>query len=329
MIFRFPATSLRAVALLFALASPGWLQPQTTVAQEPTPADSIHGRVLKDGLAVPRTPVTLHRVTPNQSGEVASALTDQSGAFSFALEQLPDVGFNVFFVTAEHLSVRYFGEPIHLDEPQADYAVEVFDTTSVPAAPVRINRRDMVMIPLQNDAWEVNEIISILNSDSRALVSDRGMPTMEISVPGTASNFQAGEGDIFPHEVSFMDGRILLVTPVLPGRRDLFIRYLLPAEPSDVTVPLDQPTDTLNLYVQQPSHLTSVEGLSSTQMIDVEGEQFLQYSATEIAQGNAVLLAWTGGLPVDPVLLSVGITLALLAVGAFLAVRNRNATTLA
>lgn len=310
-------TAVWFVALVLPLAF------LTRPLQAQEAVDTLRGSVVLQGQPVPNTPVTLHRVTPDQSGEVATATTDDSGVFTFPLVPDENARFTVFFVTAEYLSVRYFGQPVHLTDPSEGYTVAVFDTTSTPSAPVRINRRDVVLIPQENLSWEVNEIISILNPDERAVVSQSGLPTLEITIPEDAANFQAGEGDILPHEVSIMQNRVLLLTPVIPGRRDLFIRYRLPAEPTDAGFPIDQPTDTFNLYVEQPSHLTAVEGLSSTQMIDVEGDQFLQYSGAGMSVGQTLLLEWQAGSPVDPVTVGVGVTILLLAAGAFLAIRNR------
>lgn len=304
--------------LLLSLVSPSSARAQATEV-----ADTLRGTVVLDGRPLSGIPVALHRVTPEASGEAATSTTDANGVFRFPLEAAQSAGFTVFFVTAEYLSVRYFGQPLHLTDPSEGYSVAVFDTTSSPVEPIRVNRRDLVLIPQENDSWEVNEIISILNPDGRAVVSASGLPTLEISLPEEAANFQAGEGDILPHEVSLMDNRVLLITPVIPGRRDLFIRYRLPADPARAAIPLDQATDTFNLYVQQPAHLSSVEGLASATMMEVEGQQFLQYSANGLNIGQELLLEWRAGSRVDPVYVAVGVTILLLGVGAFLAIRNR------
>lgn len=312
------ALSVMAIALGMAILLIG-----SVSAQQSAPADTLQGRVVFGAQPQSGIPVTLHRVTPDASGEIATTSTGADGTFAFPLEPVQGARFNVFFVTAEYLSVRYFGDPVHLDQPRGAYTLAVFDTTSTLPEPVRVNRRDLVMLPQENDSWEVNEIISILNTGDRALVSASGLPTLEIPIPERAADFQAGEGDILPHEVSFMENRILLLTPVIPGRRDLFVRYRIPAQPASAAVPVEQPTDTFNLYVQQPSHLSSVEGLATAQMISVEGEQFLQYGGMDLPSGARISLQWRGGPPVDPVTAAVGVTLALLAAGAWVATRNR------
>jgi hypothetical protein len=119
---------------------------------------------------------------------------------------------------------------------------------------------------------------------------------------------------------------VLLLTPVIPGARDLFIRYRIPARPAEATFQLPAEVDTLNLFVQQPSHLTSIEGLSSTRMVEAEGQQFLQYSGFDIAPGTNINLTWSAGdaPPVDPRVAAVIVTVLLLIAGVWAAVRNKS-----
>ena len=285
----------------------------------------LAGRVLQGGEPVPDVPVTLHRVASTGSGEVASARSGEDGGFRFPLETVDGATFTVFFVTADHLSVRYFGPPFHPGDPADGYTVAVYDTASALPEPVRIVRRDVVLIPESGGSWEVNEVVRILNPTSTSLVTEPGMPTWDFGIPGGAGQFQAGEGDILPTEVSLMEDRVLLLTPVVPGERDLFIRYRLPASPGNATIPLDQPTDSLNLFVQQPSHLSGVEGLATTRMIDAQGQEFLLYAGSGFQSGGDIQLSWTGGspIPIDPVHAAIGVTILLLLAGVWSAVRKQ------
>jgi hypothetical protein len=121
-----------------------------------------------------------------------------------------------------------------------------------------------------------------------------------------------------------MDDRVLLLTPVPPGERDLFIRYRLPAGPSRSLLQIDEPTDTLNVFVRQPSHLTSVSGLETTRIVDAGDERFLQYGGLALLPGATVQLQWgrLSGPPIDPVIAAVSVTLLFLAVAVWAAVRN-------
>jgi len=187
----------------------------------------------------------------------------------------------------------------------------------------------VVLIPETSGSWEVNEVITIANDGDAALVAPGGMPTWRLRIPERAAAFQVGEGDILPHEVTLMEDEVMLLTPVTPGERDLYIRYRLPANPPTGTFTLSHPTRSFNLFVMQPSHLTSVEGLISTRIVEAEGEQFLQYSNQDLGPGAEIILRWSnaGAPPVDPVIAAVLVTLAVLALGIWGAVRNRPATS--
>jgi len=296
-------------------------------AQEPA---DLEGQVVRYGEPVSDLRVTLHRVTSEGSGEIAFTNSDFAGRFRFPLDRVEGAAFTVFFVTADFQSVRYFGPPLHPDAPREAYTVEVFDTTSVLPQPARIARRDLVMLPETGGSWEVNEIITISNPSTVALVSRTGMPTWEFQIPAEATDFLAGEGDILPHEINMMDNRILLLTPLIPGDRELYIRYRLPASSAGSTVPIGEPTDTFNLYVQQPSHLTAVIGMQTTRMIEAEGEQFLQYGATGLLAGSNIQLRWARtGPPVSPVLAAISLTLFLLGIGVVVAWRSRSRSAFA
>lgn len=322
---RLPANRPKAVRQLVAIAVGVAisLSGPDLAAQQTAAADSLVGTVVLNGESAAGIPVTLHRVTPESSGAVAQSTSDAAGEFRFPLPPAENASFNVFFVTADYLSIQYFGHPLNLEQPNEGYTVAIYDTTSAPAQPARVNRRDVVMLPQQNDSWEVTEIISVLNPGGEAIVGQSGMPSMEIALPEGAADFQAGEGDVRPNEFTFMENRILVTAPVLPGRRDIFLRYRLPARPPESVFSFEQATDTFNIYVQQPSHLTAVEGIGTTQMIDVEGEQYLQYGAIGLSTESVVALEWRGGTPIDPIVAAVAVTVALLAAGAFVAMRNR------
>jgi 5-hydroxyisourate hydrolase-like protein (transthyretin family) len=321
--------SAYGVALLVAVASALSIGPLAAQQEAPDPVEAAEGwligRVVRAGQPVPGAPVALHRVTQLEAGEVATSVTGEDGRFTLPLDPQVDSEFNIFFVTAEYLSARYFGDPIHPEDPSADYTIEVFDTTSAPAEPARIVSRDIVLLPEEQGSWEVNEIVSISNPGQQAIVAPEGMPTWQLSIPEQAAQFQVGEGDILPHEVTLMENRVLLLTPVVPGQRDLWIRYRLPVSPSRTAFNIDQPTEAFNLFVEQPSHLTSVEGLASTRMVEADGEQYLQYAGASFQPGAQILLEWSneGASPIDPVVAAVVVTVLLLVFGAWGASRSR------
>src|SRR5690606_36664237 len=119
-----------------------------------------------------------------------------------------------------------------------------------------------------------------------ALVSPDESAAWSFGIPKGATDFEVGAGDVLPHELVLMENRVLHITPIVPGTREVLIRYRLPADARTGLVPITEPTDSFHLYVRQPAHLTAVTGLQSQRMVDIEDEQYLQYSATNIADGS-------------------------------------------
>jgi hypothetical protein len=309
-----------ALAGVAAVALCAW----SAGAQAPAPR-TLSGRVVLNELPVPSVPVTLHRVTPGQSGPVGSGITGANGSFTFALPAADSVEFEVFFVTAEYLSVRYFGRPIHGGATPADYPVVVHDTTSTLTGTVRVARRDLVLIPETEGGWEANEIIRLQNGADRTLVSRGGLPVWEMRLPEGVTDFQAGEGEATAAEVVQMGDRVLLVSPILPGDRELYLRYRVPLALEHATLPIGSPTDTFNVFVGQPSPAIEVTGLQTTNVVDVQGERFVQYGTTELAGGDEISLTWEApaGPPVAPEIAGGAAALLVLLVGSWFAMRSR------
>jgi hypothetical protein len=286
----------------------------------------LDGRVVYDGSGVPNVPVALHRITPTESGEIAATTTDDDGRFTFPLEPIPGASFTVYFATTEYLSVRFFGNPLHPDSASAiEYLLPVYDTTSTLIEPIRFASRDMFMEPDLLGGWEVLEILRISNPTSMAYVGTGGLGPWEFRLPEGATDFQVGQADVLPHELSWVDDRVLHLTPVTPGTREAFISYRLPRGPATSTLRVGEPTDTLNLYVREDSHLSSIAGLQTTRSINADGQNYIQYSGLALEPGAAVTLTWTRpeGPPVDPRLAAVLITVVLLGIGLVASMRNR------
>ncbi|MDP9349820.1 MAG: hypothetical protein M3P24_11885 [Gemmatimonadota bacterium] len=314
------ATSLRArgaALLLLALLLSGAL---------PAAAQRLQGRVTRGGEAVGNVAVELHRVTRDSAGVVSRTQAGPDGSFAFTLPPADPTGFTVLIATAEYLGVRYFGNPIHSSETLSGYTVQVFDTlTATPAnAPLRVVRRDVIVLPEKDGGAEVNEVLQILNPTGKTLVAPQGMPLWAFGIPAGAGAFEAGEGKIGPESVQRMGDRVFLTGSFVPGAQELFIRYRLARGARRTALPVAPATDTMNLFVRQSADEAKVAGLAPPALVEVEGEKFLRYSGAGIGGRKEVVLEWkrASAPPVDPRLAAVGVTGILLAVGAGMAVRR-------
>lgn len=310
-----PLALCRAALLAIFLAS------GTAVGQ--TPQERLSGTVTLEGVPVPDVEVTLHRVDQDTSGVVASTSTDARGAFAFDLPPADTTGFTVYFATADHLSVRYFGEPVHPGDAPEPYRLEVRDTTSAGAEMLRVARRDLVLVPHADGGWEANEVVRLRNTGTRTVVSAGGMPSWRMGLPTGVDEFEAGAGDLSPEKLIRMGDDLLLLAPVQPGDREIFLRYRIPPV-GESRLAIGSPMDSFNVFVQQPSPGVTVSGLAPVELITVEEQRFLQLSAAGVSAESDLTMEWASAAPpVDPVWAGAGVAALLVLVGAGAAARNR------
>lgn len=285
--------------------------------------ETLGGRVVHDGAGVADADIALHRVTPDSSGIRATSRSADDGSFSFTLPPADTTGFTVYFVTADHLGVRYFGAPVHPGDAPGEYLVEVRDTTSAAGDALRVARRDLVLLPHADGGWEANEVLRLRNSASRTIVSAGGMPTWTMSLPEGLEEFEAGAGDLPEDQIQRMGDRLLLVSPIVPGEREIFLRYRIPRG-REAELAAGSPIDSFNLFVKQPSPGVTVSGMRPVEVVTVEGKRFLQLSGADLDADAPLRMEWQSSTPpIDPVLAGVGAAVLVVLIGAGAAFRYR------
>jgi hypothetical protein len=257
------------------------------------------------------------------------------GRFRVALPPVDTAaGFTVFFATAQAMGVRYFGPVLHAGEAPEGYAITVFDTTSSPAAAdsVRVARRDVFLMPSGDGGLEVSELVTVRNGGGRTLFPAGDRPLFGLAIPAPADDFEAGEGAAAgaavapPGEVVRMGNVAWVTVPLVPGAREFFFRYRVPGTAEGFALPVGRPTDTLFVYVHQPAPGVEVAGVGAGEPFEAQGERFERYRALALTPERRVAIAWGGeGPPVDPRLAAVVVAGAVLAAGAFWALRRRPA----
>jgi hypothetical protein len=313
-----PGTLALAAALLLTLL--------TLVLAPRLPGQEVlQGQVVKGDTGVADVEVALHRVRSDTAGVIATTRSGPGGRFSLEIpDATGDEGFAVYFTTADHLGARYFGPALHPGDPRGDYRVEVFDTVRGAPAPgaVGVERRDVILLPDPAGGWEVNEIIHVANRDRVTYVPETGVPVWDMPLPAGAFSFEVGQGSLPAEAVQRMDDRVLLITALTPGTRDLFIRYRVPGG-GRLSLPLAHNTDAMNLFVRQPSPAFEVDGLEPRGEVGAEGDRFLRFAGESLAPG-AVALTWraTGESPIDARWAALLAGLLVLVIGGWIAVRR-------
>ncbi|MDQ3388445.1 MAG: hypothetical protein M3483_02955 [Gemmatimonadota bacterium] len=314
------ARSRRSLALLSVF---GFLATSTASGQAPM----LRGSARLGDVGVEGVAVQLHRVTQDSAGVVAETTTGSDGLFSLRVPPPPDSArFNVVFATATYHGVRYFGAPLHAEASFDGYTVELQDTVLVAEgeAPIRVARRDIILLPEPDGAAEVNEIVRLSNPQTRTLVAAGGGTLWEFRIPPEAAAFEVGEGSVTPESIQRMGERVFLTGTFQPGERELLIRYRLPRGAGRTVLPLAAGTDSLNLFVRQPSPGLRVAALEAPESMAVEAETFLHFRGTRLERTPEIVLEWDRPTPApfDPRYAAVGVAALVLFFGAVFAARR-------
>lgn len=252
----------------------------------------LRGRVLRNGEGVPEGTVTLHQVTPDSAGELATTPVDTDGHFSFRLPTVPDPAgrSDVYFASIRHQGILYFGRAVtRAVQLDSLYRIEVYDTAAAPAGgtdfPVEV--RNLFLEELgEGQGWQVVDLLQIRHQGPRTLVTRNDEPLWSYPMPPEASDFRIGESDIDPGGATYEDGTLRVTSPVPPGQRTYLVRYRLPS--LEFTLPLPGRTRRLELMVREPAPALEAPGLTRGEAVELEpGSSYRRYAASEL-QGRVV-----------------------------------------
>lgn len=285
----------------------------------------LSGRLLLGGEPADSGTVVLHRVTPEEAGNIDSTRVSPDGTFTFRLPNLPIPGSGeVFFVSSRYDGVLYAGDPIS-DPVQLDsmQSLEAFPTEAVGAggAVFPVSRRE-VWIDEGPLGWEVTDVLEIRNPGLTTLISasDEGV-VWRYPLPPSARSPRLIQTGPSTGTVRFEDGMMAATNPVLPAENYYVVQYDLDSLSFDI--PMPGQTGLVQVLVRESAPEMRVEGLARQPDAEIEvgttfrlwagealSEQTLQVRTGEESDFNGV--AW----------LAVGLALLLVGVGGWLVQRS-------
>ena len=262
------------------------------VAQSAT----VTGRVVlgSPGRPVAGRFVVLHRITMGDGGPVDSVRTDAAGRWRIRVAEVDSTA--VYVVSAQHDSLAYFSLPLRLTIGQTTTAdpLVVWDTSST--GPAILLRRRLLTIarPKADGSREVLEILELENPGRTTRVStDTVHPTWSGAIPEQALEFALQASDFSNDVVSQHAGRVNLFGPLQPqGRRQLSYRYVLAGGVRSLVLPIDQPTDELDLLFEDSTTAVTAPGLVRLGVETIEQRRFARYRADSVAGGAPVRIAF-------------------------------------
>jgi hypothetical protein len=307
------------VLAALVVASPGRLAAQSA---------TVTGRVV---LGAPGRPVAgrfvvLHRITMGDGGPVDSVRTDAAGRWRIRVADVDSTA--VYVVSAEHDSLAYFSLPLHLTIGQTTTAdpLVVWDTSSTGPA-ILLRRRLLTIARAKADgSHEVLEILELENPGRTTRVSnDTVHPTWSGAIPEQALEFALQASDFSNDVVSQRAGGVKLFGPLQPqGRRQLSYRYVLGGAVRSLVLPIDQPTDELDLLFEDSTTAVTAPGLVRLGVETIEQRRFARYRADSLAAGAPVRIAFPAArLRIDAFLpYIVGLVVVAMGVGLWIALKR-------
>jgi hypothetical protein len=277
------ATFAAALLALAATARPAFAQGG---AFTPT-VRHVSGQVVRGTrdrpVPVPNTWAVLHRVGPDRAGPLDSVRTRPDGSYAFSYKLSGDTS-AVYFVSSSYDGVAYFTDPLRLpDVSGGDAQVTVFDTSSARGVIALAGHHLVIGAPESNGNREVGEVFDLQNDSTVTIVGTEASPVWITHLPHGLVNFQLNQNGQIPDAAVLRRGDSLsLYAPISPGLRQLAITYQLPPGVFPLDIPLERPTEVLEVLVQEP--LARVSGPKLVEQADatLDGRTFRRFLAQDL-----------------------------------------------
>ncbi len=275
--------------------------------------------------AAGRAWVVLHQVSMGGGGQpVDSTRSDDRGAYALTIRR-PDSS-AIYVVSTWHSGIAYFSEPIAPGRSDLR-PLYIYDTSSTGPA-VRVMRRLVTVAKEKQDgSRDVLELLELENPGVATRVArDTLVATWAGAIPPVAIQFRVGQGDVSPQVVTRRGDTVAVYGPLPPReRKQLSYTYVLSATVRRVAVPIDQPTQELDLLLEDTAAVVAAERLDSLGMEAVGGRRFARYRTPPLASGAQLAIAFADRrfTPESMIPLVVGLAAVVLAIGFTVALRRK------
>lgn len=234
--------------------------------------------------------VVLHRLSRDAAGPLDSVRSDGRGRYRILLRS-PD-STSAYAVSVLFDSIAYFSLPLNVVDRPAVHVEDLvaFRTTSR-GPPIRLTRRlATVARPHEDGSREVLEILELQNGGATTRVTnDTLVPTWAGRVPSGAGQFRGGQGDVSSDAMQFRRDSVIVFAPIPPGPvKQISYGYSLSAGVRELVIPIDQPTDEVNLLIEDTTAAVSAPKLESLGVRELEQRRFAAYRAGPLVPGDKV-----------------------------------------
>jgi hypothetical protein len=259
----------------------------------PTEPRTVSGRLFlgtrKAQLPLADRWVTLHRIDlksgGNGSGPVDSVRTSADGRYAFHYAGVMSDSV-VYFVLTTYGGVAY---PTPLRDAHvsgADAEITVFDTTSAGAVPIHVKGRHLIVTaPREGRMRTVVEVFDLSN-DSTVTITPRvvgrdSQPVWTTHLPVGATDVRVNPEGI-EGTASQRGDELAIVSPLSPGLRQVSFSYTLAPDHFPLTIPLQRPTELLEVLIQEPTATLDGPGITEVAAVSPGGETFRRFLSQDL-----------------------------------------------
>jgi hypothetical protein len=237
--------------------------------------------------------VTLHRVGKDTAAPIDSMRTDARGAYRFRWTPFGATD-AVYFASTTWGGIAYFTPPLRNTDARGDDAeITVFDTTSVRFQLTVKGRHLIVGKADTTDFRTVIEVFELSNDSLRTLVATdttSPMPTWSVSVPASALDVRANEGEISPDAFVAGPGRVSVYAPIAPGIKQVAFSYKVPNSSFPLSMRAEGGAVVFEVLLEEPQGFVTGKGFANVDPVTLEGRNFRRFLSQDLPPNAEIII---------------------------------------
>lgn len=232
--------------------------------------------------------VTVHRVGKDSAGPIDSVRTNLEGHYALRWRSFGAAD-AVYFASVTWDGIAYFTPPLRATDSRGDAAeITVFDTTSH-TFPLSVKGRHLIVGKADTaEMRTVIEVFELSNDSLKTLIAAEQQapaPTWSITVPQSAIDVRASEGEISPDAFIFAPGRVSVFAPIAPGVKQVSFSYRVPAASFPLAFAADRGAVVFEVLVEDPQGTVTGPGFAAVDPVTLENRNFRRYLAQDVKDG--------------------------------------------
>jgi hypothetical protein len=219
-------------------------------------------------------PVVLHKLSVTSQGPIDTVRAGADGRFTFRVAA--DTG-ALFLLSSRFAGIEYFARPLRVQPGLVDsVTVEVHDTSAT--APVALQGRFLLVSRVtQGGRRSVLDLLVVMNPGPRTRAApDSVTPTWTLPLPKDAGDLVAGEGEFSAAAFEQQGDSLRYLAPVLPGERQLVVRYSVPAG-GTLEFPTPAVSESLVVLLEEREATVVTDGFARADSTVIDGQTYWRW----------------------------------------------------